>query len=267
MVELIVSSPGGRTEAPHYILKRLDSPEAEQVPVRARVLSTVGSATAFLDSSDPETGTRAIMEALEEARGNALHLRCIEALSNEGGPEPDADMEPERAGTALAERVRQALGGPAEPLRTWETLASMLDEDPKPLEAVLRPCESLAKAPSIDGVVTRAEDGSPALAFRERSTPALRFHFCRALAEVVAAPQRSALLTEALTDRQERSRAFAAELLASASWLAEQIAGPVAKSETIEELTTELDVAPRVELDQLIRHRIARVPLFGWGWR
>ena len=88
-----------------------------------------------------------------------------------------------------------------------------------------------------------------------------------ALAEVVATREPSALLTTALTDRQDRSCAFAAELLASASWLAERTPEPVVEPTTVEELATELDVAPRVVVDQIVNYRIARVWPFGWGWR
>ena len=248
----------------------IDDRQRDQVLGLAERLGGLFEAAApVLDSNDPEAGSHAIMEALDEAKGNPLPLRCIGVLLIKEGsaPAPDTEMDPERAGSALAVRVRQALGAPAEPLRTWKTLASTLDEDPKRLEAVVRPCDRLAEAPSIDGVVTRAEDGSPAFGFAERSARALRLSFCRALAEVVAAPEPSALLTTALTDRQDWSHAFAAELLAPADWLAERISEPIAKPETVEELATDLDVAPRVVVDQLIRHRIARVRPFGWGWR
>ena len=247
----------------------IDDRQRNQVLVLAERLGGLfDEAAPALDSNDPEASSHAVMEALEDAKRNALALRCLGALSGEGaGREPAADEEPERAGSALAERVRQALGAPAEPLRTWNELASTLDEDPRRLKAVLGPCDRLAKVPSIDGVVARAEDGSPVLAFAERPARGLRLSFCRALAEAVAAPGQSALLTTALTDRQDRSHAFAAELLAPASWLAERISGPVARRETIEELAADLDVAPRLVVDQLVRHRLARVLPSGWGWR
>ena len=54
VVELVVSSPGGLTEALHYILKRLDGLEARQVLVRTRVLSSAGSAGAVLVSAGQE---------------------------------------------------------------------------------------------------------------------------------------------------------------------------------------------------------------------
>ena len=72
-------------------------------------------AASVLDPNDLEASAYAIVEALEEAKGNALSLRCLAALSKEDGPEPDADLKPERAGSALAKRLRQALGAPAVP--------------------------------------------------------------------------------------------------------------------------------------------------------
>ena len=247
----------------------IDDRQRDQVLVLAERLGVLfDEAAPILDPRDHEADCHAIMEALEEARGNALPLRHLEVLSQEGsGPRADADLDPERAGSTLAERLRQALGAPAEPLRTWEKLASTLGVEPKRLEAVLRPRDRLAEVPTIDGIVTRDEDGPPAFAFAEHSAQRLRLSFCRALAEVVTAPGTNALVTKALTDRQERSHAFAAELLAPTSWLAERISEPVVRPKTIAELATDLDVATRVVVDQLIRHRIARVRPFDWGGR
>ena len=225
-------------------------------------------AAPVLDPNDLEASADAIVEALEDAKGNALPLRCLGPLSKEvGGPEADADLEPERAGNALAKRLRQALGAPAVPLRTLEEVARTLDEDPRVLEAVLQPADRLSNLPFVDAVVTATENGLPGLAFRESSARGLRLSLCRALAEIVSAPETNALVTKALTDRQERNHAFAAELLAPAAWLSEKISGPAADHRTVETLAAELDVAPRVVADQIVTHRIARVRPYGWGSR
>ena len=247
----------------------IDDQRRDQVLVLAERLGRLfDEAAPVLDPNDLEAGSLAIIETLEEARGNALPVRCLGALSKEvGGPEPDADLNPERAGGALAKRLRQALGAPAVPLRTLEDVARTLDEDPEVLEVVLRPADCLAKLPFVAGVVTATEDGFPGLAFRESSARGLRLSLCRALAEVVSAPGTNALVTTAMTDRQERSHAFAAELLAPASWLAEKISGPAADHRTVEKLAAQLDVTPRVVADQIVAHRIARVRPYGWGAR
>ena len=245
-----------------------DRRRAQVLLLAERLGGLFEEAAPVLDPNDLEASADAIVEALEDAKGNALPLRCLGPLSKEvGGPEADADLEPERAGNALAKRLRQALGAPAVPLRTLEEVARTLDEGPRVLEAVLRPAGRLAYLPFVAGVVTATEDRLPGLAFRESSARGLRLTFCRALAEVVSAPGTNALVTTAITDRQERSHAFAAELLAPASWLAERISGPAADHRTVEKLAAELDVAPRVVADQIATHGIARVRPYGWGSR
>ena len=246
----------------------IDDRRRDQVLMLAERLGGLcEEAAPVLDPNDLEASADAIVETLEEAKGNALSLRRLAALPKEDGPEPDADLEPERAGSALAKRLRQTLGAPAVPLRTWEALARTLDMDPQAIEAVLRQAGPLAKVPFVDAVVTTTEDGLPGVAFVENSARGLRLTFCRALAEIMAGSGSNAILTKAMTDRQERSNAFAAELLAPASWLAEQISGPAADHRTVESLAAELDIAPRVVADQIVTHRIARVRPHGWGSR
>ena len=53
-IEMVVSSPGGNTQALHYCLARLDRLANERVRLRARVLSFAGSAAAILVSSGDE---------------------------------------------------------------------------------------------------------------------------------------------------------------------------------------------------------------------
>ena len=246
-----------------------DDRQRDQVLVLAERLGGLfDEAAPVLDPNDLEGDADAIVEALEEAKGNALSLRCLGALSKEvGAAEPVADLEPERAGSALAKRLRQALGARAVPLRTWEELARTLDMDPQVIEAVLRQAEPLAKVPFVDAVVTATEDGLPGVAVRGSSARGLRLTFCRSLAEIMARSGPNAILTKAMTDRQERSHAFAAELLAPSAWLAEKTSGPAAAPRTVETLAAELDIAPRVVADQIVTHRIARVRPHGWGSR
>ena len=247
----------------------IDDRRRDQVLMLAERLGGLfDEAAPVLDPNDLEAGSRAIIDTLEEAKSNTLPVRCLGSLSKEvGGPEPDADLKPERAGSALAKRLRQALGAPAVPLRTWEELARTLDVDPQVIEAVLRQAGPLAKVPFVDAVVTATKDGLPGIAFRESSGRGLRLTFCRALAEIMAGSGPNAILTKAMTDRQERSHAFAAELLVPAAWLAEKISGPAADHRTVENLAAELDVAPRVVADQIATHGIARVRPYGWGSR
>ena len=246
----------------------IDDRQRDQVLVLAERLGAVfDDAAPVLDPSDTRGG-------LARERGHARKgqgQRPSPSMPRDGaeGTRPRAARQPRtRAGgeRACGTAPPGARRSP-EPVRTWEDLACMLDEDPKVLEAVLRPAGQLATLPFVDAVVTATGDGLPGLAFRESSARALRPSFCRALAELVAAPGTNALVTKAMTDRQERSHAFAGELLALASWLAERIAGPAADHGSVEKLATELDIAPRVVADEIITHRIARVRPYGWGSR
>ena len=227
-----------------------DRRRAQVLLLAERLGGLFEEAAPVLDPNDLEASADAIVEALEDAKGNALPLRCLGPLSKEvGGPEADADLEPERAGNALAKRLRQALGAPAVPLRT--------SGGPGPhagrwilrvIEAVLRqaepPCQG---AVPLTRVVTATEDGLPGVAFRGRLGAGAATHLsAAALTEIMAGSGPNAILTKAMTDRQERSHAFAAELLAPASWLAERISGPAADHRTVQRTWQRSSTSPPV---------------------
>ena len=86
-----------------------------------------------------------------------------------------------------------------------------------------------------------------------------RFHFCRALAEVLASPDTDMLLTKANSERQQRNRAFAAEFLAPSSGLQERISGQTVNGDQIDELADEFGVSSRVIEHQVQNHRVAQV--------
>jgi Zn-dependent peptidase ImmA (M78 family) len=63
-------------------------------------------------------------------------------------------------------------------------------------------------------------------------------------------------MTVARTDRQQRNRAFAAELLAPADWLRERIGGTWVTSDDVDEWAAELGVSPDVVDRQIENHRL-----------
>ena len=86
-----------------------------------------------------------------------------------------------------------------------------------------------------------------------------RFHFCRALAEVLTPPGTDRLLTRAHSERQQRNRAFAAEFLAPSHALKKRVSLPVVDAEDIDELAVEFGVSSLLIVHQVVNHRIARV--------
>ena len=110
----------------------------------------------------------------------------------------------------------------------------------------------------VDGIITYSDDGSPAFAFRALRGDSQRFHFCRALGEVLLSPDSNTLLTRTYSERQQRNRAFAAEFLAPASGLRDRISRTVVDADDIDGLAAEFGVSPHVIEHQIKNHRIAR---------
>lgn len=111
----------------------------------------------------------------------------------------------------------------------------------------------------VDGLVTCGDNDRPAFAFRQRGEGSRRFHFCRGLAEVLWRPGTNALLTRAHTERQQRSRAFAAEFLAPSAGLRPRVAH-TSLDDDIDQLATEFGVSSMVIEHQLDNHKIGRLP-------
>ena len=137
-------------------------------------------------------------------------------------------------------------------------LAQALGEEPAALTEVTRP-RDFGVADLVNGVVTSDENGFPAFAVRSGQESTRRFQFCRGLAEVLAAPNSDALLTQARSDRQQQSRAFAAELLAPSAALRARVSRPMLDEDDLDELAAEFGVSSRLVAHQVQNHRIARV--------
>ena len=144
------------------------------------------------------------------------------------------------------------------PLPTAPALARALNEDPQALRGATK-ARDFGAADLVNGAVTQDNDGLPAFAIRSGSDSARRFHFCRGLAEVLAAPNSDALLTQARSDRQQWSRAFAAEFLAPAAALQAKVSGSTLDEDGVDELASEFGVSPWLIAHQVQNHGIAEI--------
>ena len=203
----------------------------------------------------------AIVDDFEQARRfNSLSLESLRSFRDDALASVGWSRDPWTAGYDCARRLRRHLDLDGEPLPTMERLASALEEDRAAVERVTTKPVGLGDWPKlVDAVVTRNEAELPAFAFRRRSEESRRFHFCRALAEVVFSPGSDTFLTRAHSERQQRNRAFAAEFLAPSEGLRSRVSGSVADSDDIDELATEFGVSSLVIEHQVRNHRIARV--------
>ena len=171
------------------------------------------------------------------------------------------DGNPWAAGYQLARRLRRNINLKGDPLPTMKDLADRLDEDEALLEQATEPIWVLRQTAMIDGLVTRTDDGEPAFGLRHLEEEQRRFHFCRALAELLTNPASDALITRAYSERQQFNRAFAAEFLAPSSGLRERINHRVVDGDTIDELALHFGVSSRIIEHQIASHRIATVSL------
>ncbi len=167
--------------------------------------------------------------------------------------------QPWNVGYECAQRLRQHLNLDGQPLPTLPELAKALGEDTGSIRRVTRPPAAASGWPAlVDGIITHSDDGSPAFAFRALRGDSQRFHFCRALGEVLLSPDANTLLTRTYSERQQRNRAFAAEFLAPASGLRDRISRTVVDADDIDGLAAEFGVSPHVIEHQIKNHRIAR---------
>ncbi len=216
-------------------------------------------AVAVMNVHHLETDLAAITAAVEAGKSTCLpleRLRSIRPRVLKGSASPD--REPWAAGYALARHVRRELDLDGTPLSSMADLAIALSEDPDRLAEVTR-SRDFGAAILVDGVVTSNDTGLPAFAVRSGRDHTRRFQFCRGLAEVLASPDSDALVTRAQSDRQQRSRAFAAEFLVPSAALRTRVSRPVLDEDDVDELAAEFGVSSWTVAHQLRNHGIARI--------
>lgn len=225
-----------------------------------RLGNLLGEAVAAFVENDPGPWLAIVGDFEQARRYNSLSLERLRSFRDDALPSVEWGPDPWTTGYDCARNLRRNLDLGGEPLPTMERLAAALAEDVAAVERVTTNQVGLGAWPAlIDAVVTRNEAELPAFAFRRRSDETRRFHFCRALAEVLLSPGDDTLLTRAHSERQQRNRAFAAEFLAPSARLRSRVSGTVADSDDIDELATEFGVSSLVIEHQMRSHRIARV--------
>ena len=217
-------------------------------------------ALAVLDVERLDAQVAAIAAVLKPRKCASLALERLRSITHPAGTETGWQTEkPWTAGYALARHVRQELALDGIPLSTAPDLAQALGEDPQALRGATR-ARNFGAADLVNGVVTQNSRGLPAFAVRGGSDSARRFHFCRGLAEVLEASNSDALLTQARSDRQQWSRAFAAEFLAPSAALQTRVSsGSTLDEDGVDELAAEFGVSPWLIAHQVRNHGIAEV--------
>ena len=223
--------------------------------------SLAGEIVTFWDNVDPFIRD----EALAAASADTLS-RVRNWLVGSSG-----DLEGARNGSGWSE-IRQALAqtSPAAPWRRGYDLARSARcrlgsgdgrfdfASTGPLALHLG--ETRAPSPRIQGLVA---ENAPACVTVPKGESGKRFLLARALGDYLGrSTPRLAILSSLATDRQARSRAFAAEFLAPAESLRRRLKSETVEPERVDELGSEFGVSSEVIRRQMENHGLATVA--GW---
>ena len=221
----------------------------------------LGEAVPAMNTEGPYEDWFAVVDTIAEAKKfNSLPLERLRSFRDEARPDAETAVHPWNLGYECARRLRRNLDLDGQPLPTIPKLAEALGEDAESIEKVTTTQVAFGGWPAlVDGVITRNDDESPAFAFRRLGDGSRRFHFCRALGEMLMLPGSDTLLTRAYSERQQRNRAFAAEFLAPSSGLRNSVCRPVVDGDDIDELASEFGVSAYTIEHQIRNHRIAQV--------
>ena len=227
-----------------------------------RLGDMLGEAVPAMVTPDDYDEWQDLARAVAEAKKfNRIPLRCVHMIDRDDFQVNMTGIYPWIAGYAAARHMRRVLDlDQGDPLPTLSHIAQALQEDARSIERVTDSQKSFVWPNLVDAVVAQDDEG-PAFAFRwlGKLEEARRFHFCRALAEVLFSPGSDALLTKAHTERQMRNRAFAAEFLAPSKGLGKRVRRKVVDNDDLNELAAEYGVSARLIEQQLRAHRIAEI--------
>lgn len=204
--------------------------------------------------------SKVVLEALEAGSTNPANLEPIKDIRSEVQTSAAVQTPgpPWVTGYAVARELRKHLNLDSQPLPSLEALSKALRTSSAELRKAIR--QTPAPTPLFDALVSLNDAGSPGFVVTSRRDESRRFHLCRGFFEYLTnASLVAALITEAKSDRQAKSRAFAAEFLAPADGLQTRISGNTVTRDEVDELASEFLVSPWVIHHQLENHQIARV--------
>ena len=223
--------------------------------------SLAGAIVTFWEHADPAIRDDALAAADADSLAHVGHWLSqafddLEATGSGGGwedvrralPLPSA-AEPWRRGYDLARSVRRQLGSSGGRFE-FSSNGSL----------VVRSHERRPPSAGIQGLVA-AE--APTCVLAPKGGTGRRFLMARALGDYLDRSESGpALLSALATDRQARSRAFAAEFLAPSDSLRRRLKGGPVEPEQVDELALEYGVSTEVIRRQIANHGLAAIA--GW---
>lgn len=186
------------------------------------------------------------MEMIRDCNLSGRSLGRLKTPPWRGGP-----LAPWKQGYQMARDLRANLGLP--------------DRAPVDLEGILGDCLPVIRADkpplqSLNGLVGAVNGGGFCCYTARTRKESLRFVVARALGLFLdEGRDMPALLSEAITQKQKRNRAFAAEFLAPAQMLKSRLPSEMISSEDVEDLASEFEVSSYVIGHQIRNHQLAGI--------
>lgn len=164
---------------------------------------------------------------------------------------------PWESGYKFAEALRANLNGGTWKSDSLDDLAGYLGIDQ--LDNCLLPDK--VRCRFLDAMTGLNQRKNPKFLIEKKRKDSRQFAFCRALFEHLTSPHRFAVVSGLRTDRQQMSRAFAAEFLAPNRMLRSDLSGTVIGEDEIEDLAADYGVSTFVVSHQIKNHKLARVAI------
>jgi hypothetical protein len=219
--------------------------------------------TDFFSVAEPDalsTDAWTLKNAVSRAHERSGIVTSLHHIRQQFRPRFRAGEFPWEQGYRVARELRSELGLNGQPIWGLSGLAEAIHTSEQNLEDAI--VHDRLPLRGVDAVVANEDGAAPGFVVDARGQRATRFAVCRGLFEYLVAPDASAsLITRTHSDRQKRTRAFAAEFLLPASALKHRINSDVVTEDEVDDFAAEYDVSPLVVRHQLVNHRIAAVEL------
>lgn len=194
-----------------------------------------------------------VKSGLKIAQGQNLELPGLWEVKDHLSKVKSGGQSPWSQGYDLAREFRSVLGiADKERVR----LSDLSPRDNMEQAALV----SQRREPGFDALAAVNRAGNPGFVLKPGNDLSMRFAFCRALFEFLhaAAPSPS-LITSAISEKQKRNRAFAAELLAPERLIRGRMTGDSIDWLEIEDLASRFEVSTYVIAHQIENHHLGEV--------
>jgi hypothetical protein len=242
----------------------LDDEVSEALLEVGRLLPEAVTEDFFASAEVPQLldQARQVASALQKAASQDLQLQSIMDLRRGLHFQTEA-RHPWQDGYAWARRLRQELNLNGQIPGNIQEIGAMVGLDPAEFKGAVHTGGRVP--PVFDAVMNVNGLQSPGFILRSQNQANLKFSFCRALIEYLAADQPGpALVASDSSLRQKRNRAFAAEFLVPSEELRAALPGTYLGPEELDVLARKFKASSWLIRHQLENHQLARLaPLSG----